>query len=248
MENMDLEIPELNAGEWGWDYVLPPSGTWQAVIYSIIDLWTLKEEFQWVEKDVHKIRIWFEFSDDDDNVHSVFKEFALSFNNKSKLRKFVDWMNWGMTPMTNEQAKTFNVYTLLNKECSINLVIKKSAKWSEYADIDWLSQRIKKIALHERKNPVSWLHLSEKYFNEEVYKIQPQFVKDKIDSSPEAKKIFWVDEIEKANDEFEKELNKPTQWKTISEVEASTEKFRQQSQEISEDEAKQVFTSTEWMQ
>ena len=149
--------------------------------------------------------------------------------------------------MTNEQAKTFNVYTLLNKECSINLVIKKSAKWSEYADIDWLSQRIKKIALHERKNPVSWLHLSEKYFNEEVYKMQPQFVKDKIDSSPEAKKIFWVDNIEKANEEFEKELNKPTQWRTIEDVENSVAKAKQES-EASEDDAKQIFSSTESME
>jgi hypothetical protein len=82
-------------------------------------------------------------------------------------------MNGGNTPMTNEQAKTFNVYTLLNKECTINLVIKKSAKGSEYADIDGLAQRIKKIALHERKAKTSFLHLSEKYYNPELFETLP---------------------------------------------------------------------------
>jgi hypothetical protein len=45
-------------------------------------------------------------------------------------------MNGGNTPMTDEQAKTFNVFTLLNKEVSINVINKKSKSSNkEYADI-----------------------------------------------------------------------------------------------------------------
>lgn len=246
MENevMDLVLPELNASEGGWDYVLPPSGTWQAVIFSIIDLGTQKEEFQWVEKDMHKIRIGFEFADDDDKVHTVFKEFGLSFNSKSKLRKFVDGMNGGNTPMTNEQAKTFNVYTLLNKETTINLIIKKSAKWSEYADIDSLSQRIKKIAIHERKAKTNFLHLSEQHFNQEVFDSQPQFVREKIEASPEYAKLFGIENVAQANAEFEKELKQAETGKSIEQVESSVA----QAKEASVDEAKEIFGTTENMQ
>lgn len=241
---MDLVLPELNASEGGWDYVLPPSGTWQAVIYSIIDCGTQEEEYQWEKKTAHKIRIWFEFADDDDKIHTVHKEFALSFNGKSKLRKFVDGMNGGNTPMTNEQAKTFNVYTLLNKECTINLVIKKSTKWSEYADIDSLSQRIKKIALHERKNKTSFLHLSEKYFNQELFDSLPWFVREKIELSPEYAKLFWIENVAQANEEFEKELAQAQTGKTPEQVESSVA----QAKEASVEEAKNIFNTTENMQ
>lgn len=248
MENTDLVMPELLATE-GWsEYELPPAGTFQGVCFSIIDLWTQIEEFEGNKKEAKKIRIGFEFADDDDNIHTIYKEFTLSFGWKSKLRQFIDAWNWWQTTMTNEEAKWFNVFTLLNKEATLNVVRKKSKNGKEYADIGWLSPRMKKIALHERKQKTFYLYLDEKYFNNEVYENQPQFIRDKIDQSPEAKKLFGIEDVEKTNDEFEKELEQAqTKWKSIEEVEAWVQKAKQQS-EVSEDEAKQVFATTETME
>lgn len=246
MENMDLVMPTLNASEGGWDYVLAPSGTWQAVIFSVIDLGTQKEEYQGVKKEAHKIRIWFEFADDYDKIHTIYKELSLSFNSKSKLRQFVDGMNWGTTPMTDEQAKTFNVYTLLWKEATINVVhLKSKSTDNPYSDIASLSPRIKKIALHERKAKNTYLHLSEQFFNQDVFDSQPQFVREKIEQSPEAKKLFGSESVEEANEQFEKELEQAQQWKTIAQVEQSVAQARQ---EVQKEELNEIFGTTENMQ
>lgn len=216
MENNDLvplDMPELLATEWGWDYELPPAWTWQWVCYSVIDMWTQEWEYQWSTIISKKIRIGFEFADDEDKIHTIHKEFTLSFGWKSKLKQFIDAWNWWMTPMTNEQAKWFNVYSLLSRECSLNVVHKKSkTKNTDYADIGWLSPRIKKIALHERKNANMWLHLSKQYFNEDVFELLPQFLKDNIQKSPEYLAIYDLTPlaIQEAELHREAQANKAT--------------------------------------
>lgn len=214
--DLDLELPELLATEWEWGFELPPAWTFQGVCYSIIDMWTQEWEYQWNPIVNKKIRVGFEFADDEDKIHTIFKEFTLSFGWKSKLRQFIDSWNWGETKMTNEEAKGFNVYTLLGKEATINVVRKKSAKWTEYADIGGLSPRIKKIELHERKNKNSFLHLSEKYFNADVFDKLPNFLKDQIQNSPEYKALYWITDI----DEQEKEIAKEIEQKQVSQKEA----------------------------
>lgn len=248
MENMDMVLPELLATEWeGW-FELAKAGTYQWVCFSVIDMWTQTESFEWNEKQVKKIRIGFEFADDDDNIKTIFKEFSVSFGSKAKLRQYIDaWNGWN-TPMTNEEAKGFNVFTLLNKEATINIVVKKSKNNKEYNDIWGLSPRIKKIELHERKAKTHYLSLNEKFYNQETYDSQPQFIREKIELSPEFKKLFGITDIEEANAEFEKELETAEKGKTIEEIQQATAEAKANSDEVEESEAKKIFTSTETME
>lgn len=223
--DLDLELPELLATEWEWGFELPPAWTFQWVCYSIIDMWTQKWEYQGSEIISKKVRIGFEFSDDDDKIHTIHKEFTLSFGWKSKLRQFIDAWNWWETKMTNEEAKWFNVYTLLNKETTINIVRKKSAKWTEYADIGWLSPRIKKIELHTRKNKNFFIHLSEKFFNEEAFETLPNFIKEKVQESPEYKALYWIVDLEDQETEIQKQIR--------------------ESKPVTKDEAEWVFSNEE---
>jgi hypothetical protein len=134
---------------------------------------------------------------------------------------------------------------LLNKEVSINVINKKSKSSNkEYADIAWLSQRIKKIPLHERKAKTSFLHLSEKYYNPELFETLPWFVREKIEQSPEWQKLHGVENVAEANAEFESELAQAETGKTINQVESSVA----QAKEVSTQEAQEVFGTTENMQ
>ena len=209
MEDTIMDMPVLLAEETGAGYELPPAGTWQGVCYSVIDLGTQKEEFEGTIKDAHKVRIGFEFSadteDEEEKIFTIHKEFTLSFGGRSKLRQFIDAWNGGETTMTEQEAKGFNVYSLLGKEASVNIVRKKSAKGKEYADIGGLSPRIKKLALHERKNENTWLHLSDKYFNEEVFDKLPNFVKEKIQEGKEYRAMYGLETLSEQEVNMKKE-------------------------------------------
>lgn len=204
-----MDMPVLLAEETGAGYELPPAGTWQGVCYSVIDLGTQKEEFEGTIKDARKVRIGFEFSadteDEEEKIFTIHKEFTLSFGGRSKLRQYIDSWNGGQTTMTEQEAKGFNVYSLLDKEASINIVVKKSAKGKEYADIGGLSPRIKKLALHERKNENTWLHISEKHFNEEVFDKLPNFLKEKIQEGKEYRAMYGVETLSEQEVNMKKE-------------------------------------------
>ena len=204
-------VPELLAVETGSDYEMPPTGLWQGVCYSVIDLWTQKETFEGETKDAHKVRIGFEFSAEinaetgEEKVFTIHKEFTLSFGGRSKLRQFIDSWNGGETKMTNEEAKGFNVFSLLGKEVSLNIVEKTSAKNKKYVDISSLSPRIKKIALHTREKENTYLLLNEKYFNEETFDKLPNFIKEKIQLSPEYKKMYWIETLDEQESNMKEE-------------------------------------------
>ena len=87
----------------------------------------------------------------------------------------------------------------------MNIVRKKSAKGKEYADIGGLSPRIKKLALHERKNENVWLHVSEKYFSDEVFEKLPNFIKDRIQESKEYKAIYGIETLAEQEVNMKKE-------------------------------------------
>ena len=205
-----MDMPVLLAEETGAGYELPPKGMWQGICYSIIDLGTNYWEYQWKPTVQKKFRIGFEFSADteteQDKIFTIHKELTLSFWETSKLRELIDSWNGWQTTMTDQEVKWFNVYSLLGKEASINVVYKKSkTSWKDYADIAALAPRISKIPLHTRVNQNTWLHISEKYFNQEVFDALPRFLQEKIEVSHEYRKMFGIETLAEQEVNMKKE-------------------------------------------
>lgn len=235
----------------GGAFYTAPVGSHPAIIVWVAELWTAMSEYWKDDREQDLIRLFFEIEANvntakeweepkmEDKIFLVEQNYACVVTKKSKLWKVIAWVYWKQP----SEIKWFTLDQLLWQKCVISVT--HNEKW--YASIESVSTKSAKMVYHEQEKESFYFWINDKEWNNDLFDSFAPFVKERIEKSHEAKLLFWDNNVEKANEEFEKELSEAqTKWKSIEEVESSVAKAKEES--ISEDEAKQVFATTETME
>jgi hypothetical protein len=166
------------------------AGAYAARCYSIIDLGTREETIQGNTKVLRKIRITFElpterrvFNEEKGEQPCVIsKEFSLTLNEKSNLRLFL--RSWRGKDFTEEEAKDFDVAKLIGAPCLLNIihVAGKANPSKMYDEISSVSPLPKGMTCPPQENP-SFEFSLDGGFNQELFDLLPNFLKEKVASS-----------------------------------------------------------------
>ena len=170
---------------------LIPSGNYIARCYKMIEIGTVEEVINGDKKIMHKVRIGWElptelriFSEEKGEQPLVIdKEYTLSMAEKSNLRK--DLKSWRGKDFTEEQAKSFDITVLVGVPCMINIIHKPSKKDPSrvYEEIAGITPMPKGVNCPEQVNRN--FILSYDSFDEELFNMLPDFIKNKMMTSVE---------------------------------------------------------------
>lgn len=185
-----MSTPTLNApigGESNYTNKIAPVGMHLARIYQIIDLGTTEQTGQFGGKK-RKVQILFELPletavfDQEKGEQPFYARnmYTLSMHEKSTLRKDVHSMLGKQ--LTDDEAKSFNIFNLLGKECMVNIIHKQSGD-KTYANIQTITPVPKGMVCPPAVNPS--LVFSTQQPDMEVFRKLPDFVQDKIKLSDE---------------------------------------------------------------
>ena len=185
----------INATSSGVKRELIPSGNYVARCYQMIEIGTVKESFQGEEKTMSKVRIGWElptelkvFSEEKGEQPCVIsKEYTLSMNEKATLRKML--ASWRGKDFTEAEAKSFDITKLVGIPCMLNVIEKPSAKdpSSVYNEIATVSPMPKGFPCPPQVNKTFVLSYDE--FDMEKFNSLPDFIKDKMKTSEQFKKL-----------------------------------------------------------
>jgi hypothetical protein len=183
-------LPTLNApvgGESNYTNKIAPVGMHLARIYQIIDLGTTEQTGQFGGKK-RKVQILFELPletavfDPNKGEQPFYARnmYTLSMHEKSTLRKDVHSIE-GRT-LTEAEAKSFNIFNLLGRECMVNIIHKQNGD-KTYANIQTITPVPKGMVCPPAVNPP--LVFSTQQPDMDVFRSIPDFVQDKIKLSDE---------------------------------------------------------------
>lgn len=170
-------------------------GTYPARIYEYIHLGTQKGEWEGRETNYYKIRFTFEFptekrtfkEGEEEKPLVMSYDATLSFNEKANLRKLAEAC---VGKMTDAEAVNFDVDTLVGKACLVSVAHKPPKDGIVYAFITGFMPLMKGLVVEPQINKSKMLTFEN--WDDEVFNLLPQFVKDKITSSPEYKTLNGV--------------------------------------------------------
>ena len=179
----------------GNDFAQIEPGTYVARCYSMIEIGTIETEFNGEKKKTHRVNITWELPTE----LAVFKEergpepfvvsktYTLSMHEKSTLRK--DLENWRGLKYTDEDAKKFDITKLLGQPCLISIIHQAGFKdpTKNYVSISSISMMMKGQECPPQINAMRVLSYDS--FNWKLYEKLPDFIKDKIKSSDEFKRL-----------------------------------------------------------
>lgn len=179
---------------------LIPSGNYAARCYQMIQIGTVNENINGENKQLHKVRIGWEFPNDTKVFNEekgeqpicISEEYTLSLHEKSSLRKML--ASWRGKDFTTDEAKSFDISVLVGKTCMVN-VIHKAAKADAsriYAKIGSVSSLPKGMNIPEQVNDTFILSYDEFDFNK--FNSLPDFIKDKMKGSLEYAEVMIKNE------------------------------------------------------
>lgn len=183
-------LPTLNApigGDGNYTNKIAPVGMHLARIYQIIDLGTTEQGGQFAGKK-RKVQILFELPletaifnpEKGEQPYYARNMYTLSMNEKSTLRKDVHSIEGRI--LTEEEAKKYNVFSLLGRECMVNIIHKPSGD-RVFANIQTITPLPKGMVCPPAVNPP--LVFSTQAPDMEAFRSLPEFVQDKIKLSDE---------------------------------------------------------------
>jgi hypothetical protein len=185
-----------------------PSGMHLARCYRIIDLGTQKSEYMGQVKYLHKIMLGWEIhgtNDDgtplkmrDGRPFAIFKNYTLSWSEKATLRG--DLQSWRGKPFTQEEMRRFDLKTVLNAWCMLNVIERAGKDGNMYVNVSGVTPvpaMIKKNGLPDSVNKNELFNLTDP--DMVMFNTFSENLKKKIQSSPEweklSKKTKTVDDI-----------------------------------------------------
>lgn len=165
-----------------------PAGNHVARCFSIVDLGTQKREFNGEVKHTRQVKVTWElptekksFKDGDpERPYVVSRDYTPSLNPKSRLKQ--DLESWRGKPFTAEELEGFDLANILDKTCLLNVIHNERG----YAEIASISPIVKGVSVPERHNELVNFDLTN--FDMAVFNKLPEFVRKKIQDSPEYKK------------------------------------------------------------
>jgi len=175
------------------DFVKVEPGTYVARCYSMIEIGTVETEFNGEKKMAHQVNITWELPEElavfkEENGPEPFvvsKTYNLSMHEKSTLRK--DLESWRGVGFTEEEAKHFDITKLLTKPCILSIIHepKKSDPTKTNVRISSISKLMKGQECAPQINQTRLLSFEN--WDENLFKVLPEWMQDKIKSSEEYK-------------------------------------------------------------
>ena len=174
-----------------------PAGSYLARCFSMVHIGHVEDTFEGRTKTVNKVRIGFElplekytFSEDrGEEPRTMFKEFTLSLNEKSTLRKSLE--SWRSVPFTTKELEAFDVQTVLGHPCQLTVTHKVSKTSNKaFATIASINPIMKGIPMPDPITPqVLFAYDLEPDAMIEVLGNLPDFMFKKIEMSSEWKAL-----------------------------------------------------------
>lgn len=171
-----------------------PAGMHLARLYRIIDLGTQKSEFEGNINFLHKIKfVWEVHGEDEEGAPLVTdkgepmiitKDYTLSWGEKANLRK--DLEAWRGKPFTDEERRRFDLKTVLDKWCMINVQHKPRQKGGVYANVVGVTPvpgAIRSMGLPQGHNKCEIFTISEP--DMKMFETFGEYLKKTIEASPE---------------------------------------------------------------
>ena len=131
----------------GGDFERCPPGAHLARCYRIIDLGTQKSEYMGQVKYLHKIMVGWEIHGSDDageplkmrdkRPFAIFKNYTLSWSEKANLR--IDLQSWRGKQFTEEETRRFDLKTLLNVWCMLNIIDRAGSDGKTYSNVNGIT-------------------------------------------------------------------------------------------------------------
>lgn len=183
-----MKTPTLTAPVGGsGERKICPQGMHVARCYQVIDLGTTEQGGNFPGKR-RKVQLLFEtpfetavFTDGSgEQPYYVRNMYTLSMNEKAILRK--DVTSWLGIKMTDKEASSFNVFSLLGKECQVNIVHTTKGD-NTYANITAITPLAKGMTCPPPTNPLVAFSCSTP--DMDIFNTLPDFIKDKIKESDE---------------------------------------------------------------
>ena len=189
------------------DFKIAPAGLHMARLYSIIDLGHQSVEWSGETKIMHKVVLTFELHGDDNNGKPlktddgkpliVSKRYTVSLGDQATLRK--DLESWANKKMSSTDRINFDLKTLLNKFCMVNISHSEDGKYANISGISPIPSALKN-AVPDGINQINhfWLH----NYDQAKFDALPKYYREKIMESSEwrgsKKKIEEVDGFPKS--------------------------------------------------
>jgi len=182
----------ITATNEGGGFATLEAGTYPARCYKMVHIGTVLEEFQGQKKILNKVQITWELptelnefkQGEGKKPYVLSKEFTLSLHEKSTLRAFLK--AWRGKDFTEDEAKSFDITKLLGVACMVSVGHKES-KGKTYAEINAVSPVMKGFEVPKQVNPTFELNYDN--FTLEAFNTLPEFIRKKMESSNEFKKI-----------------------------------------------------------
>ena len=184
------------------DFKIAPAGLHMARLYSVIDLGHQSVEWSGETKIMHKVVLTFELHGDDNNGKPlktddgkpliVSKRYTVSLGDQATLRK--DLESWANKKMSATDRINFDLKTLLNKFCMVNISHSEDGKYANISGISPIPSALKN-AVPDGINQINhfWLH----NYDQAKFDALPKYYREKIMESSEwrgsKKKIEEVD-------------------------------------------------------
>jgi hypothetical protein len=184
----------INATNEGSSFTPIEAGNYPARCYSMIHIGTCMDSYMGEPKEFNKVRITWELptemrvfkEEKDEQPVSISKEFTLSMNEKSNLRKFL--AAWRGKDFTEEEAKCFDITKLLGKECMLSIIHKVGKSNGKiYAEISGCATVPKGMKVDKQINPS--FEFSYDNFDQDKFDSLQDWIKDKMKQSKEYKAI-----------------------------------------------------------
>lgn len=159
------------------------AGSYLSTCVQVVEMGTLTETFQGQDpKEVQKIALVFELDGEatsEGKQYTRFVEYTASLGSKAKIRKHLE--AWRGKAFTEEELQGFTLDKLLGQPALVTL--------NEKGYIAAVAKPMKgQKAAHPVTTPIAYLSLDPKEFNKEDYATLPEFMQNKIATSPE-----WTD-------------------------------------------------------
>jgi len=175
-----------------------PQGNYVARCYQMIEIGTVKEEFEGVVKMQKKVRLGWElptelkvFNEEKGEQPCVISgNYTLSMHEKSKLRGFLQ--SWRGKAFSDEDAKSFDITKLLGVPCMLN-IIHKTTPNGTFANIASVSPLPKGLVCPDQINP-SFV-LSYDVFDYEKFLTLPDWIKTEMEQTQEYKNATTSNDV-----------------------------------------------------
>ncbi len=153
---------------------------------------TIKGEFEGKPTESYKVRVTWELptelhtfkEGEPEKPYVVSKEMSFSMGKKSTLRPMVEGIIG--TTLSDEEAYGFNLDSILGLPCLLSIT-HKEGKSGVFVSVNTATPLIKGVQCPPQVNPTKVLSYDS--WNQEYFDTLPPFIKEKIESTPEYRKL-----------------------------------------------------------